>query len=86
MRRELDHLGVAAASSGRTQSGIPLRFPSAVNARTPRATSVTSLAYAWNESELAWPARRFLTCSSKLSLPNRETPSAIDEHSASSVT
>ena len=41
--------------------------------------------YASNESKLAFPARRFLTCSSKLSLSNRETPSAIDEHSASSV-
>ena len=53
------------------------------HARTP-AQSVPG-GYASNESELAWPARRFLTCSSKLSLPNRETPSAIDEHSASSV-
>ena len=41
-RRELDHLGVAAARSGHTQSSIPLRFASALNVRTPRVTSAKS--------------------------------------------
>jgi len=50
------------------------------------ATARRAVAQAWNESELAWPARTLATCSSKLSLSNRETPSAIADNSASSVT
>ena len=50
------------------------------------ATAQRTASQASNESELAWPARRLSTCSSKLSLSNRETPAAIDDKRASSMT